>query len=117
YPLPEPAWLALCIGLCIAGIALMVGSDAQKYFTLRLKRGLITDGFFAIVRHPNYLGEMMIYGSSALMVWRPLPVVVLGLVWTLVFLVNILLIEASLSRYPEWPAYRDDTWRLLPGIF
>jgi protein-S-isoprenylcysteine O-methyltransferase Ste14 len=117
YPLPEPAWFALCIALCLIGIALMVGSDAQKYFTLRLKRGLITDGLFGVVRHPNYLGEMMIYGSFALMVWRPLPFVVLALVWTLEFLVSILMIEASLSRYPEWPAYRDRTWRLVPGIF
>jgi hypothetical protein len=43
--------------------------------------------------------------------------VVIALVWTLEFLVSILMIEASLSRYPEWPAYRDRTWRLVPGIF
>ena len=44
-----------------------VGSvaDAQKYFTLRLKRGLITDGMYRYIRHPNYLGEMMLYGSFA----------------------------------------------------
>ena len=117
YPLPEPVWFAMCIALCMTGIALMVGSDAQKYFTLRVKRGLITDGLFGVVRHPNYLGEMMIYGSFALMVWRPQPVVVLALVWTLEFLVSIFMIEASLSRYPEWPAYRDRTWRLIPGVF
>jgi len=45
----------------------MIAAEAQKYFTLRLESGLITDGVFRYVRHPNYLGEMMIYGSFALM--------------------------------------------------
>lgn len=117
YPLPDPAWFALAIALCIGGIALMVAADTQKYVALRSRPGLITDGMFAIVRHPNYLGEMMIYGSFALLVWRPLPVIVLALVWTLVFAVNMALIEASLSRYPEWMAYRRRTWWLVPLVF
>ena len=81
YPLPDYAWFSLCISLCIVGCAIMIASDAQKYFTLRLKRGLITDGMFRFIRHPNYLGEMMIYSSFALMVWHWLPFVVLAWVW------------------------------------
>jgi steroid 5-alpha reductase family enzyme len=37
----------------------MIAADAQKYFTLRVQRGLITSGMFRYIRHPNYLGEMM----------------------------------------------------------
>jgi steroid 5-alpha reductase family enzyme len=37
----------------------------QKYFVLRARKGLITDGLFMLCRNPNYLGEMMIYGSFA----------------------------------------------------
>ena len=40
-------------------------ADVQKYFVLRAKRGLITDGLFSRSRNPNYLGEMFIYGSFA----------------------------------------------------
>ena len=29
----------------------------QKYFVLRAKKGLITDGLFSRSRNPNYLGE------------------------------------------------------------
>src|SRR5258705_11011118 len=68
YPLPDPIWFAIAIALCIVGIALMVASDAQKSVALRHRHRLITDGMFALVRHPNYLGEMMIYGSFALLV-------------------------------------------------
>ena len=56
----------------------MIAADAQKFFTLRVKRGLITDGMHRYIRHPNYLGEMMIYGSFAMMVWHWFPVLVLA---------------------------------------
>jgi Protein of unknown function (DUF1295) len=92
----------------------MIAADAQKFFTLRVKRGLITDGMYRYVRHPNYLGEMMIYGSFALMVWHWLPVMVLAWVWVGMFAVNMTLKEASMSRYPEWTQYKKRSWWLLP---
>lgn len=116
YPLPEPAWFALCISLCLIGSVIMIAADAQKFYTLKLKRGLITDGLHRWVRHPNYLGEMMIYGAFALMVWHWLPFVVLALVWIGVFAVNMIHKEASMSRYPEWAAYRKRSWWLIPGV-
>jgi protein-S-isoprenylcysteine O-methyltransferase Ste14 len=116
YPLPAYAWFCLCLTLCILGIAIMIAADAQKYFTLRLQRGLITDGMYRYIRHPNYLGEMMIYGSFALMVWHWLPVVVLAWVSSGLFAVNMRLKEASMSRYPEWADYKKRSWWLLPPI-
>jgi protein-S-isoprenylcysteine O-methyltransferase Ste14 len=116
YPLPDNAWFALCTALCILGSILMFGSDAQKYVQLRAKRGLITDGLFRYVRHPNYLGEMMIYGSFALLAWHWLPVLVLGYVWLGLFAVNMVMKEASMSRYPEWAEYKRRSWWLVPGI-
>ena len=108
--------ICLCISLCIVGSAIMIAADAQKYFTLRERRGLITDGMHRYVRHPNYLGEIMIYGSFALMVWHWLPVVVLAWVWLGIFAVNMLMKEASMSRYPEWAAYKKRTWWLIPHL-
>jgi protein-S-isoprenylcysteine O-methyltransferase Ste14 len=69
----------------------MLVSDAQKYFVLQNKRGLITDGMFSYIRHPNYLGEMMIYGSFASMVPHWAPAAVCAHVWTSLFLVNMVL--------------------------
>ena len=116
YPLPEPAWFALCITLCILGCALMIAADAQKYFTLRVQRGLISDGVHRWVRHPNYLGEMLVYGSFALMVWHWWPWVVLGFIWTTLFATNMVMKEASLSRYAGWKEYRRRSWWLLPFV-
>jgi hypothetical protein len=50
YPLPDYAWLSMCVSLCILGCAMMIASDAQKYFTLRVKPGLITDGMYRFIR-------------------------------------------------------------------
>jgi protein-S-isoprenylcysteine O-methyltransferase Ste14 len=116
YPLEQPAWFCLCILLCALGAGIMLAADAQKYFTLRVRRALITDGMFRHVRHPNYLGEMMIYAALALMVWHWFPVLLLAWVWGDLFAVNMVMKEASMSRYPEWAAYRARTRWLLPGL-
>jgi protein-S-isoprenylcysteine O-methyltransferase Ste14 len=116
YPLPQDAWFALCISLCMLGSVIMIAADAQKFFTLRVKRGLITDGMHRYIRHPNYLGEMMIYGSFAMMVWHWFPVLVLAWVWGGLFAVNMCMKEASMSRYPEWAAYKKRSWWLVPFV-
>jgi protein-S-isoprenylcysteine O-methyltransferase Ste14 len=116
YPLPEPQWFALCVTLCVLGCAIMIAADAQKYFTLRLQRGLISDGVHRYVRHPNYLGEMLVYGSFALMVWHWWPCVVLAWIWGTLFTTNMVMKEASLSRYPGWAEYKRRSWWLLPFV-
>lgn len=117
YPLPASAWFALCISLVITGSAIMVAADAQKYYTLRLRRALITDGVHRYIRHPNYLGEMMIYLGFALMVMHWLPFAWLAYIWTTLFATNMVIKEASMSRYPEWAAYKRRSWWLVPGVF
>lgn len=99
------------------GVVLMMGSDGQKYFVLKVKRGLITDGYFARVRHPNYLGEMMIYGSFAALAGHWIPWAVLAWVWAGLFFPNMWRKEASMSRYPEWAAYKARTGMVLPRLF
>jgi protein-S-isoprenylcysteine O-methyltransferase Ste14 len=113
----QPTWLLGGATIVyVVGVLLMMGSDAQKYFTLRVKRGLITEGFFARVRHPNYLGEMLLYGSFAVVAGHWVPWAVLAWVWLGVFVPNMLRKEASMSRYPEWAAYKARTGFLLPRL-
>ena len=109
--------VALVIGLHTLGLFLMLASDAQKTFTLRLRSGLITDGMFRLVRHPNYLGEMMLYAAYALLVGHWLAWGILLVIWAVEFVPNMLAKEASLSRYPEFTAWRDRTGALFPRIW
>ncbi|MFC1706959.1 DUF1295 domain-containing protein [Planctomycetota bacterium] len=117
YPDPSPALISLTIGLHTLGVVVMMASDCQKHFTLRQKRGLITDGMFRYVRHPNYLGEMMLYAAYALLVQHWIPWAILAWVWGNVFLTNMVMKEASLSRYPEWADYKARTGMLLPRVW
>lgn len=115
--LEQPAWvLAAATVLYAVGVVLMMGSDAQKFFVLKVRQGLITDGFFARVRHPNYLGEMMLYGSFAVVAGHWAPWLVLAWVWLAVFVPNMLAKEASMARYPEWASYQARTGMLLPSL-
>lgn len=111
---PGNALLAGAIALHTLGVVLMMTADAQKNFTLPLRRGLLTTGLYARIRHPNYLGEMMLYSAYALLAGHWVAWVVLLVVWVQIFLVNMLSTEASISRYPEWPEYRGRSGMLLP---
>jgi protein-S-isoprenylcysteine O-methyltransferase Ste14 len=111
---PSNSLLGVCIGLHTLGVAIMLSADCQKYFTLKYRSGLITEGMFSRIRHPNYLGEMMIYASYALLVRHWIPWVILAWVWFGIFLPNMKMKEVSLSRYSGWAAYKARTGMLFP---
>jgi protein-S-isoprenylcysteine O-methyltransferase Ste14 len=106
--------IALSIIVYVIGIAIMIASDCQKNVILKLKKGLITNGMFRYIRHPNYLGEIMIYSSFAMLVGHWIPWVILFVWWVMVFFVNMMIIEESVSRFPEWEEYKRRTGMLLP---
>jgi protein-S-isoprenylcysteine O-methyltransferase Ste14 len=114
---PSMALMAIAIATNLFGIFLHYGSDAQKYFTLKYKQGLITEGFFSRSRNPNYLGEILIYLGFALLTQHWLPLAILGLFAALVFVPNMRKKEQSLSRYPEFAAYQERSGLLLPKLF
>lgn len=112
-PLPL---VAAAIACNVLGVFLHFASDAQKYFTLQQRQDLISEGFFARCRNPNYLGELLIYLSFALLAMHWLPYLVLAGFGLSVFLPNMRKKDASLSRYPEFAAYRQRSGLLLPHL-
>ena len=58
--------LTAAISLHTLGVVIMMTADCQKYFTLKYHQGLIREGLFKYIRHPNYLGEIMLYASYAM---------------------------------------------------
>jgi steroid 5-alpha reductase family enzyme len=112
-----PYLIGLVLFLYIMGVFLHYVSDAQKFYTLQANRGLIQEGLFSRTRNPNYLGEILIYVSYAIMSLHWLPFLVLG-GWVLGFFVrNMLAKDKSLSRYPEFTEYKKKTGLVLPKLF
>ncbi len=111
-----PYLFAIVLFLFNMGVFLHYVSDAQKYYTLNLKKGLIEDGLFSRTRNPNYLGEVFIYVAFALMSMHWLPFLVLS-AWVFGFFVrNMLQKDRSLSRHPGFARYRARTGLLWPRI-
>jgi protein-S-isoprenylcysteine O-methyltransferase Ste14 len=114
--LPSPL-IGLVIVLYIFGIFLHYVSDAQKFYTLQNKKGLIEDGLFKFTRNPNYLGEIMIYAAYATMSMHWLPFLVLS-AWVFGFFVrNMFSKDESLSRYPQFAEYKQKSGLIFPKIF
>jgi len=114
---PPIPLVATAIFLNIMGVFLHYTSDAQKYFTLKYKPGLITEGFFARCRNTNYLGEMLTYISFAMLAMHWLPFVIVGLILGRLMLQNTRKKDQSLSRYPEFAAYKARSGLLFPKLF
>jgi protein-S-isoprenylcysteine O-methyltransferase Ste14 len=114
HTIPSNPMLMFCISLHTLGVVIMMVSDCQKYFILKHHQGLIENGIFKFIRHPNYLGEMMLYASYALIVGHWIPWAILGWVWTCIFLPNMMMKESSLSRYQNWKEYKAKTGMLIP---
>ena len=74
--------LTVAISVHTLGVVIMMTADCQKYFTLKYQKGLICEGLFKYIRHPNYLGEIMLYASYAIIVqhWIPWAILALSLI-------------------------------------
>ena len=106
--------IASCISINIIGVFLHFASDAQKFFTLKLRKGLIEDGFFKKVRNTNYLGEILIYISFALLSLNIIPFLVLAIFFFIVFLPRMYKKDKSLSKYESFSVYKNKTGLLFP---
>ena len=112
-----PAWIfAVVPAIYTLGIFMHYVSDAQKHYTLRLQKGIIDDGLFARTRNPNYLGEILIYASYAILSWHWLPFVILGY-WILYFFRNMRNKDQSMSRHDTFNTYKKRTGMLFPKLF
>jgi protein-S-isoprenylcysteine O-methyltransferase Ste14 len=114
---PAAPLLAIAIVANLLGVFFHYTSDAQKYYTLKYHPGLITEGFFARSRNTNYLGELLIYGSFALLSMHWLSFAILGVFAFAVFLPGMKQKDNSLSKYPDFDNYKAQSGLLLPQFF
>src|SRR5262249_51459833 len=101
--------------LVILGVFLHYVSDAQKFFMLKVRKGLVADGLFGRTRNPNYLGEIMTNLGCVLVSWHWQAAFVLS-GWFLYYVHGMRQKDKSLSRFPEFAAYKQGTGMRLPAL-
>jgi protein-S-isoprenylcysteine O-methyltransferase Ste14 len=112
-----PALVGLAVFVFTFGVFLHFVGDAQKFYTLQLRKGLIREGLFSRMRNPNYLGEILIYLAYATLSMHWLPFLILaGWVFGF-FLRNMVAKDRSLSRHPGFEDYRKSSGLLFPKLF
>ena len=106
--------------LIIAGAAgsLVAASWLGRSFALMPEaRRLVTNGPYALIRHPLYAAEMI--GIAGLMVQfqQPWAVILGGLVFALQYCRTIFEERVLQEVYPNYEVYRARTWRFVPYVF
>ena len=108
--------IAASVSINVIGVFLHFASDAQKYFSLKLKKDLIKDGFFKNIRNTNYLGEILIYLSFAILSMSFIPFVILAIFFFIVFLPRMIKKDKSLTKYNSFEEYKKKTGLIFPKL-
>lgn len=117
YYNPTPMIMAAAVALNIFGTMLHFSSDTQKYFILKYKAGLITEGFFSKCRNTNYAGELMIYTGFALLSGSWMGFIGITAFFISAFIPNMVKKDKSLARYPEFNAYKEQSGLFYPKFW
>ena len=65
----------------------------------------------------NYVGEMMLYSSFAVLCQRTEVWWIYAYVWGFIFQLRMNLKEYSLSKKVDWPEYKERTWFYIPKLY
>ena len=116
-------WAGLVVavaGLAWRGWAMRtLGVFYTRTLRVATKQRLITTGPYRWIRHPGYLGSLMVWGGAAVASGAILASVVVLAVLAPVYIYRIAAEEHMLRREmgDEYAAYAERTWRLLPRLF
>ncbi len=118
-PVTRPDAAGPAIALMVAGTVLAFWSAwylGRSFSLLPQARELVTTGPYRYVRHPIYLGGLLITVGEIWLRFSPL-VVALNIVFVAAQIVRLRYEEVILARtFPEYAAYREKTSALIPGI-
>ncbi len=77
----------------------------------------LKDNLWGLCLNPNYFGELLIYLSFSFCSMSMWPVLYLVFMMIALWIPNMKKKDQSLSRFPDYVAYKGKTTKLIPGIW
>lgn len=117
-PLSAPVQVAaaLLVGTGSVLAAIVLSRLGKSFSIMPEARRLVTDGPYALVRHPLYAVELLIIAGMALQFSQPLAGI-LAVAVVVLLVIRALFEERVLAEaYPEYEAYRARVKRFIPGV-
>lgn len=117
----NPMWLNLVSTLVILGgvgfAALSLSHLGRSISLMAEARALVTTGPYARIRHPLYLGEQIAIFGLLLQYLSPAAFLVVAVQCACQFYRMGFEEQVLEETFPDYAAYREKTWRLLPGVY
>lgn len=121
----NPLLAKIGLGIMILGILIRIHSmlTLSKYYTRTLitvnKQQIVKRGLYKIIRHPGYLGTILIWGAAGLAMTNEIIFIAGTLLILIAYYYRIKNEEKMLqAEFGEtYKSYMKKSWRLLPVIW
>lgn len=121
----QPIWLVLGLTLIVAGIWIRTSAmrTLASFFTyaveIQAQHRLVEAGMYRFVRHPAYLGQLLVFLGIGLALANWISLLGLALPIGLAFSRRIAVEERALFQHfgEAYEAYRGRSWRLIPWLY
>ncbi len=115
-------WLGIMISLLGFGLRAWSMSVLGRFYTRTLKvtdqQSIVRARPYRLVRHPGYLGSILIWSGVAASTQNWIVFIVVLVVMFGVYIYRIETEEKMLTgAYKDYAEYRKQTWRLIPLIY
>jgi len=114
------AIVVMCLGVALrAWAAVTLGEFYTTTLVVTGNQRVVDTGPYAVVRHPGYLGEVLIWTGFGVLTCNLLLIFLLPAIFVAAYVYRISVEEKMLVRElgDAYAQYRRKTWRLLPFIY
>ncbi len=116
------AWLGVLLALCGLLMRTWANRVLGRFYTRTLRvakdQAIIQDGPYRVIRHPGYLGMILMWLGVAMATGNWIVIVLVVIVIAAAYYYRIETEEKMLiETLPGYAEYRSRTWRLIPLIY